>query len=170
MDPDCSRSQLYTLAGARKTSYDWPELYAHAVADECGQLMSREAERLCAVDELLARSPPELVLLGELAAYASLPRLAEGCRRPLQRTVAGLVRLLDRALATHGRDVGYRVEHRRDGIATTAGAGAAFLRRDGDEDHALPLTLGRAGESLAEAIIALPRPRGRPGSTGRRRG
>jgi hypothetical protein len=86
---------------------DWPRLYELAVAAGHGETVASEEERVAAADELLAHTLVELVTLGELAALAGFPRLERGCRAPLARTCAAVLRLLDRALAAHARDVGY---------------------------------------------------------------
>ena len=92
MEPDCSPSELCTLRAAARPGLDWPEIQRAAIAVGAGECLTAGEERIAAVDELLSRSLRELVLLGELAALAGLPPLAELCRRPLERTTAGVVR------------------------------------------------------------------------------
>ncbi|HEY6892235.1 MAG TPA: hypothetical protein VI300_30805 [Solirubrobacter sp.] len=159
MPSDPSVSDLYTLSRATARGIDWAELLARAVVDGRGEVLAPEEERLAAVDELLSRSPRELVLLGELAAFISFAPLAAECRRPLARVSAGLIRLLERALAAHGRDMGYRVEAWRETIVVGAAASAAFLERDLRDEWPLPATIRLAAARIGEVLPALARDR-----------
>ena len=148
------------MRAATRPGLDWPEIYRSALAAGSGECVPLHEERIAAVDELLSHSLRELLVLGELAALTSLPLLADTCRRPLERSTAGVVRLLDLALAAHGRDHGYRVERWREGAVTTAAAVAAFLDRDPDDECSpLPAALDRGARCIADALVALPRDR-----------
>ena len=116
-------------------------------------------ERIAAVDELLALTLRELALLGELSAFASVDPLAADARRPLASTCAALLRLLDSALAAHGRDNGYRVDAWRKQTATTAWAIAAALGEHDDDTWPLPAAIDRTADRIADALTALGRDR-----------
>ena len=130
-----------------------------ALADGHGALISDEEARVAAVDELLHVALPELVALGEHCAYAHFEPLADDCRRPLARSCAALIRLLDDALARHARDTGYCADVWRASVTTFAGVAAADLRRPVPEDCPLPDALRRVARLIAEALTALPRDR-----------
>jgi hypothetical protein len=83
MRPDGCPSRLYTLRAAAVPGIDWLQLYRRAVAAGCGEIVSTDEERVAASDELLSRSLRELTRLGELAAYAGCPVLADA--RPRAR-------------------------------------------------------------------------------------
>jgi hypothetical protein len=68
------------------------------------------------------------------------------------------VRVLDRALAAHRPDHGGPVDERRETVATTAAATAAFLERDPEPLRGrLSGTLERGASCLADALVVLPR-------------
>jgi hypothetical protein len=159
MTHDCSSSRLYTLRDAAAPDINWPQLYRRAVAAGCCEIVSVGEERVAAADELVARSLRELVLLGELAAYASFPILADDCRRPLERTCAALLRLLDRALLANGRDLGYRVDAWRESAMTAASAVAAMIDDRGQETWPLPAAITRVANRISDAQVAFPRDR-----------
>jgi len=156
---DRCENMLYELVGARGRGIDWEGHYRGAVAAGSGVAVSPDEERVAAVDELLAASLEQLVVVGELAAFASFTALVEDCRVPLARSSARLVRLLDGALTAHGRDCGYEVRLWREGTVTMADAAAAGLRDAAPEEHPLPDALRRAARLIAEALIALARDR-----------
>jgi hypothetical protein len=86
----------------------WSALYRQALAAGCGCVIGLQDERVASPDELVALALPGLVRLSALAL------LTDGtsdqpleCARALAREAAGVLRLLDRALAAHGRDQGY---------------------------------------------------------------
>jgi len=134
----------------------WLDLYRRAVAAGCGRTLDPDAERVAAPDELVALALPALVRLGAFAL------LADGgcnppseCAKALGREAAGMLRLLDRALAAHARDHGYPVgawlEHACREAHATAGAAS---RLDTDE---MPLStiVEAAAEAVATVVIAL---------------
>jgi hypothetical protein len=130
----------------------WEAIYTGAVSMGCGVWLAPEDERLAATDELLAEAIPGLVRLGSLiAAHALSPD--HGAWTPtLQRQLAGVVRLLDRALAAHGRDNGYAVTAWRASAATNAWAFAE------DEPPLLEL-VEDAATDVARAFVGVPRDR-----------
>src|SRR3954454_16890731 len=94
---------LSTLPGTA-----WPALHRRALARGCGDVLDPGDERLAAADQLVAFAVPELVRVGRVALICDgdleLPR---DCARALTRATGSAVRLLDRALAAHARDLGY---------------------------------------------------------------
>jgi hypothetical protein len=70
-----------------------------------------------------------------------------------------LLRLLDAALAAHGRDNGYRVQTWREQVATVASAAAAWIGDHDDDTWPLPAAIDRTAGSIARALTALGRDR-----------
>lgn len=142
----------------------WRARYREALAAGCGHVIGLEHERLAAPDELVALALPGLVRLGAFAL------LVDGASNPppewagaLAREAAGVLRLLDRALAVHGRDHGYRVaawlDHALGAAQATAGASRV-------EVAAMPLSrvVSDAVHAVAAVAMALHRDRlGVPG-------
>lgn len=159
MDCDDAPSDLYTFRHVAGAVLDWPQLYRQAVAAGCGATVHPDEERIAAVDELLALTLRELIVLAELSAFAAAESLAEEIRRPLAATCAALLRLLDSALAAHGRDNGYRVHAWRERTATTAHAIAAMLDQPHGEVWPLPAAIDRAAHRIAGTLTALGRDR-----------
>ena len=92
------------------TPEQWRELYRAAVAVGRGRVICPDEERLAAPDELVAMTLPELVRLGALGLLADgSPTTSRECAKVVGREGAAVLRLLDRALAAHGRDHGYSV-------------------------------------------------------------
>src|SRR5688572_7073087 len=88
----------------------WCELYRAAVAAGRGRVICPDEERLAAPVELVAVTLPELVRLGAVALLADGgTRAPSECAKVVSREGASVLRLLDRALAAHGRDHGYSV-------------------------------------------------------------
>jgi hypothetical protein len=143
----------------------WRAQYRQALAAGCGRVVGLEHERLAAPDELVALALPGLVRLGAFALLvdgASAP--SPECARALAREAAGVLRLLDRALAAHGRDHGYRVavwlEHALGAAQATAGDASRI------EMDAMPLSrvVLDAVDAVAAVVTALHRDRlGVPG-------
>jgi hypothetical protein len=141
----------------------WRAHYRQALAAGCGHVIGLEHERLAAPDELVALALPGLVRLGAFALLmdgASAP--SPECAGALACEAAGVLRLLDRALAAHGRDHGYRVaawlEH-----ALGAAQATAVSRVEVD---AMPLSrvVLDAVDAVAAVAMALHRDRlGVPG-------
>jgi hypothetical protein len=95
----------------------WRELHRRALAAGGGWTVPPELERLAATDELAALAVPELVRLAMLAVCTEGPREpSPECASALSGNAAGVVRLLDRALAADGRDTGYPVEAWRERV------------------------------------------------------
>jgi hypothetical protein len=158
MHPDDLANVLDSLRAATRPGLDWPALYRFAVAAGCGQCVSDDEERIAAVDELLSYALPELVVLGELAASACGHCADGSARRALQDTTAGVVRLLDRALAADGREHRQVVEQWRRSAATSAHATAAFLEEDPEPPRGqLAGALERGARCIADALVAMPR-------------
>lgn len=143
----------------------WRALYRQALAAGCGWVIGLEDERPAAPDELVALTLPGLVRLGALALLADgTSDQPPECARALAREAAGVLRLLDRALAAHGRDHGYRVaawlEHALGAAQATAGD---VFRVELD---AMPLSrvVLDAADAVAAVAMALHRDRlGVPG-------
>ncbi len=106
MPPDESLTDLFALRRVMRRDLDWEVLARQAIADGCDLAVSRDEERIAAVDELLAWSLRELVTLGELAGVAGIQNRGH-CE--LRHTSAAAVRLLDRAVTAHGRENRYDV-------------------------------------------------------------
>src|SRR3954451_3017138 len=88
----------------------WPCLRHRAMADGCGRVLEVEFERVAAFGELVAVTLPELPSLGALAMLAEChPEPCRECARVLSREAADVLRLVDAALAAHGRAHGYPV-------------------------------------------------------------
>ena len=143
---------------------EWRALYRQALAAGCGHAIGLEHERLAAPDELVALALPGLVRLGAFALLvdgASDPSRA--CAGALAREAAGVLRLLDRALAAHGRDHGYRVAAWLEHALGAAQAIAGVSRVNVD---AMPLSrvVLDAVDAVAAVAMALHRDRvGVPG-------
>lgn len=138
----------------------WRELYRSAVAAGRGRMLDPEAERVAAPDELVALTLPALARLGAFALLADgASDCPSECATTLGREAAGVVRLLDRALAAHARDYGYPVvawlAHASHAAHATAGA---VSRLETDE---LPLSTSveATAEAVASVVIALHRDR-----------
>jgi hypothetical protein len=143
----------------------WPELYRRAVAAGCACVIDADDERVAAPDELVALALPGLVRLGAFALLADGTQdLAPECAQALRWEAAVVVRLLDRALAAHGRDHGYPVAAWLEHALGAAHAAAGAVSRL--EVVAMPLStvVLDAADAVAAAVIALHRDRlGVPG-------
>jgi hypothetical protein len=126
------------------------------VAAGSGVALPPAAERLAAVDELVAAALPRLVRLGALAMTGNLPE--EPSEPALGREAAALVRLLDRALTTHGRDEEYDVAAWREHALTDAYAIAGGLPAAPAALSVLALAESGAS-SIAWAVMRLRRDR-----------
>src|SRR4051794_39534273 len=92
------------------TGVVWPRLRHRARADGCGRLLDVESERVAAFGELVALTLPELPSLGALAMLAEChPEPCPEFARVVSREAADVLRLVDAALAAHGRAHGYPV-------------------------------------------------------------
>jgi hypothetical protein len=145
---------LEHLSGLR--SAQWPRLRRRALADGRGCVLDPECEHAAAVEDLVALTLPELPSLGVLAMLAeSRPEPCRDCARALSDGAAGVLRLVDGALAAHGRDHGY---------AVTAWLARAFEHAHGyalgvarltcEESPATTLVVA-AADALADVVVAL---------------
>jgi hypothetical protein len=127
----------------------WEARHEQGVAFGRGEAVAVEEEGVAAADELAA------------ATFEVLVRI--GCRLPvadqdaaLAREAAAVVRLLDRALAAHGRDNGYDVAAWRMSAVTCAWS-------LGDEECGgaawLATAIEDATRDVAQALLAIPRDR-----------
>ena len=155
-------SPLHHLSTVRPEK--WRALYRQALAAGCGHVLGLEHERLAAPDELVALALPGLVRLGGFALLVDgTSDPSSECARALAREAAGVLRLLDRALAAHGRDHGYRVAAWLEHALGAAQASAAVSRVEVD---AMPLSrvVLEAVDAVAAVAMALHRDRlGVPG-------
>ncbi len=156
MPPEESLTDLYALRRAMRRDLDWPTLHRQAIADGCELAISRDEERIAAVDELLAATLRELVTLGELAGIAGI---TGGGGREIALGSAALVRLLDRALLAHGRENRYDAGTWRQRTVELAFAGAVLLEQANPEENPLPDTLRRVARTIGQVIVAIPRDR-----------
>src|SRR3954451_15166715 len=117
---------------------EWSAVYRGALACECGRLLDCEDERLAVVDEFVALAVPALVRLRVIALVADGgPDVPPACVRALSGAAATVVRLLDRALAAHAREVGYVLEAWLEQTAARAHRRAQAVTRMSCDD--LPL-------------------------------
>jgi hypothetical protein len=138
----------------------WPELYRSAVVAGSGVMLDAEEEGIAAADELVALTLPLLVRLGASALLAdSALRAPRECATALARESAGVLRLLDRALAAHGRDNGYGapawLEHAYRAAYSAAGAVSGLEA----EEMPLSTVVEATAEAAGSAVIALHRDR-----------
>jgi hypothetical protein len=70
-----------------------------------------------------------------------------------------VLRLLDRALAAHGRDVGYSTRVWRQDIILGGATACGMLDQPDADPYPLPATIDRAARAIADAIPALTRDR-----------
>jgi hypothetical protein len=132
----------------------WEALYRHAASTGHGQIVEPEEERLAATDELLAAALPALTRLGGRLLAAALCVCDARTNVCCPRESASILRLLDCALAAHGRDHGYVVDAWRSTAVTTA-----WVIGD-DPDVPSPAALmDEVTEQIAAVFVALPRDR-----------
>ena len=138
----------------------WRELYRAAVAAGRGHVICPDQERLAAPDELVALTLPELVRLGALAVLADASTVPpREYAKVVSRQGVAVLRLLDRALAAHGRDHGYGVMAWLNQAMSVALAIACDMaRRDVDVMPLGTLVLD-AVDAVAAVVIALHRDR-----------
>ena len=152
--PDRQHLPTLTLDGVGRA------LSARRRAPGSGQVLTRDAERVAATDELVALVPLRLVELAPVAALVGPWReVPARVQQITARSAAGAVRLLDAALAAHGRDHGYDVGAWRTQACTTACALADALADDPDETRPLYCAVEHSAERLAGVLRALPRDR-----------
>jgi hypothetical protein len=139
---------------------EWADVHRNAMAAGRGRVVHLEDERLAAAHELVALTLPGLPPLGAVATLMQAsPELADECANALSQHAAAVLRLVDRALAAHGRDNGYRaaawLEHAYGRACERATAAATFERDRWPFDTLVDAT----AEALAEVVIALHRDR-----------
>lgn len=160
MDHRPDPTGLYSLAAATHPHIEWGARRRAAIVAGRGRCLSPEEERIAATDELLARCIAELIQLAKCAALAGVPTLTCDCRRAIEHSSAALLRLLDSALAAHGRDQRYDVTHWRTATEARAAAVAADLPARGDEDPwPLPAAIDDAAHDIAATLVACHRER-----------
>lgn len=137
---------------------DLPSHHRLAVAAGVGAVITAEDERLSDADELVALALPPLVRLRAIAL------LADVCDAPcdllatdMAHVAASTLRLVDRALAAHGRQHGYLTAAWLQDAWHCAHAEIACTR------HECPCPtsclVDQTAEALSSAILALPRDR-----------
>src|SRR3954466_8671821 len=111
-------------------------------------------------DELVALTLSEFVRLGALSLLAAgSPDPPRGCAKLVSRNGVAVLRLLDRALAAHGRDHGYSVAAWLNRAVSVAHAIAGDIPRR--ETVAMPLgaLVLDAVDAVARVVVALHRDR-----------
>jgi hypothetical protein len=131
----------------------WEALYTRAGSVGHGELVDPREERLAATDELLAAALPALMRIGGRLMTAAVVAGSAA----VARDTAGVLRVLDRALAAHGRDHGYDVEAWRSAAVTTAWVLADLPKGDGPA--ALAELIEEVTRQVAGVFVALPRDR-----------
>jgi hypothetical protein len=153
----------------RRQSEPWPlealeRLYDEAVCHGADATGGRDGgERYAAPLDLLASSTihvPQLVLLMavlEEASEAADADVTASVAGEVAHCSAGLMRLGQRALQAHARDVGYDPDAwRAEAVIQTAVALSVGVSRGADDDLGLAaLELRRATVALADAIAAV---------------
>src|SRR3954464_14480472 len=134
----------------------WPRLRCRARADGCGRVLDLESERVAAFDELVALSVPELPSLGALAMLGGCPpEPCRNCARVLSREAADVLRLVDGALAAHGRAHEYPVSGWLDRAFEQADERAQQVARLTFAQSPVSTLVEAAAEALAEVVMAL---------------
>jgi hypothetical protein len=139
---------------------DWPAIHRRALVQGRCEVLDPEDERLAAADELVALAVPALVRLIPVALIAdggsSRPR---ACARALRESAAPVLRLLDRALAAHARDIEYATDAWLERSFECAHVRAQMVSGMLPEDGPLGLLVEGAAEAVADAVMALHRDR-----------
>ena len=139
---------------------EWRLLYREASAVGRGCVIEAELERTAAPDELVALTLSGLVRLGSYGLLADgSPGPAPGFADALSRESGSVLRLLDRALAAHGRDHGYPVAAWLDHALTAAHALALVSSRLAEAAMPLTILVEEAVDAVAAAVMALHRDR-----------
>jgi hypothetical protein len=137
---------------------DLAERHRRALAAGAGHVLTYTDERLGAPDQLIAAALPSLARLRGLAVLADQ---ADGpgaaITGMLAQTAAGVLRLLDRALAAHGSEHGYPIGPAHERVFVLAHA-AIHAESDATGSFApLGPLVDEAAEAVASAVNALPR-------------
>jgi hypothetical protein len=134
---------------------DLPLAHRLAVAAGAGVWLTAEEERISTAHELVALAVPALVRVRTPALLAdAAPEPAAGFAE-LACESAGALRLLDRALFSHGRDHGYLIDRWYEHAYVAADVAIHGLGREG----ALGARVDDAARTLGGAVIGLHRDR-----------
>src|SRR4051812_18542257 len=134
----------------------WPRLRRRARADGCGRVLDVESERVAAFGELVALTLPELPSLGGPAMRGEgHPGPRRDCARVVSREAADVLRLVDGALAAHGRAHGYPVSGWLDRAFAHADERARDVARLTFAQAPISALVEAAAEALADVVIAL---------------
>jgi hypothetical protein len=134
----------------------WPRLRCRARADGCGRVLDLGSERVAAFDELVALTVPELPSLGALAMLAEChPEPCRKCARVVSREAADVLRLVDGALAAHGRAHEYPVSGWLDRAFEHAHERARDVARLTFAQAPISTLVEAAAEALADVVMAL---------------
>src|SRR4051794_15651216 len=138
------------------TGVVWPRLRHRARADGCGRLLDVESERVAAFGELVALTLPELPSLGALAMLAEChPEPCPEFARVVSREAADVLRVVDGALAAHGRAHGYPVSPWLDRAFAHAEEHARVVAHLTFAQAPISALVEAAAEALADVVIAL---------------
>jgi hypothetical protein len=136
----------------------WQQLHHHAVVMGCGLVIEADIEGVAECDELIAIVLVELVGIGALAACADRPGdppvefldvLREGA--------AATLRLVDRAIAADGRDVGYSTSAWLQRAMLSVHAQASIVVASDPRSPALLGLVVAAADNAVGAITAIER-------------
>jgi hypothetical protein len=133
-------------------SAGWEALYERASSLGHGELVEPEEERVAATDELVAAAMPAAARMYGRMVASALVGEPDG---PPARETAAILRVLDAALAAHGRDHGYDVTAWRDAAVTAADV----LADEPLDAVALVACLEEAIRQAAGVFVALARDR-----------
>src|SRR3954447_881956 len=123
-------------------------------------MLDLECERMAAAEELVALTLPWLPLLGTLAMLTeSVPEPGHESARALSRDAAVVLRLVDGALAAHGRDHGYPVAAWLGHAYAQAHERSHGVARLTLEELPVSTLVVAAAEALADVVMALHRDR-----------
>src|SRR3954447_17952687 len=134
----------------------WPCLRHRALTDGCGRVLDLESERVAAFDELVALTVPELPSLGALAMLAEChPEPCRNCARVVSGEAADVLRLVDGAVAAHGRAHEYPVSGWLDRAFEHAHQRARDVARFTFAQAPVSTLVQAAAEALADVVMAL---------------
>jgi hypothetical protein len=142
-------------------SAEWRAAHRRAVASACGAVLQPDVERMAGPDELVALTMPALVRLAVAGVLADggdseRSRLNAGA---LAGSAADVLRLLDRALAAHGRDTGYQVEAWLEDATRIAHIEAAAVSTVEVDDMPLGTVIEASADAVGDVVVALHRDR-----------
>ena len=114
---------------------------------------------MAAADELVGLTLPEFASLGVVAMLTEARERGGACAIALSHRAAGVLRLVDRALAAHGRDNGYHTAPGLNTPSTTPTSGPTPRRTSSRTNFPITMLVEAAAQALADAVIAFPRDR-----------